>query len=99
MRGKNIPNVAPVGRDVALEPVVVEVPLILMDNGTDFLWYPEAMDKSTADRIVAMSPSNMLAYRVTVPLILPAAQHIEAATTMPELLTCKPIRVKLHAPE
>ncbi len=99
MQGTLIPNVDPVGRDVAATPVVVNVPLILLDNGTDFLWYPEAMDASTADRIVAMSPSNMIAYRVTVPLILPAAQHIESATAMPELLICKPIRVQMRAPE
>src|SRR5690554_2140872 len=100
MHGKLIPNSDPVGTDTVLTPVVVNVPLILLDNGTDFLWYPEAMDASAADRIMAMSMAGgtVAAYRVTVPIVLPAAQEIESATAAPERLVCEPVRIQMRAP-
>lgn len=99
MQGELIPNVEPVGNDTVLTPITVEVPLILFDNGLDLIWYPEAMDKAAADRMSAytMAGCQVAAYRVTVPIVLPAAQEIARVTRELHRLICEPLRVQMRA--
>lgn len=97
---KIISNVDPIGHDYCFTPVVVDVPLVIVDyEDLDCLWYPDVMDKSTADRMAysIMRSLNAEAFRVDVKIVLPSATDIRAVTADLDRLSSEPVRVKLLA--
>ncbi|MEM8669356.1 MAG: hypothetical protein AAGG48_17665 [Planctomycetota bacterium] len=97
---RSIPNEAPVGNDYCLTPVMVKIPLIIVDyDGADCLWYPEVMDRSAADRMSfgMMRGSVAEAFRLEASVILPAASDVRAITADLDRLTSKPVRLELIA--
>ena len=93
-----IPNTDPVGNDLCLSPIAVNVPMVIVDNGCECFWYHDTMDRSSADRMTfAMRHSlGAEAFRVDIKMIVPAASDIRAATAELDELACDPLRVILR---
>ncbi len=94
-----IRNVDPVGSDCCLTPVMLTVPVVIVDYpGSDCLWYSEVMDVSAADRMVyaMMRSLDAEAYRVDVKIVLPSASDVRSATADLDQLSSEPARVRLR---
>ena len=93
-----IPNLDQVDNDLSLSPVELVASVVIIDNGTDWFWYPGIMDPATADRFAfALSNGKVQAFRLDIPLILPSANVLQAETDSLESLTSNPIRTQLLA--
>ena len=97
-----VENIYPVGNDLVLTPIQVEVSVVLICQGTDFYWHGDAMDELAAERMVTAinCGGNAFAARVAIPLVLPAAD--EVGTYLEEIFKapdCQPIRVRLEIPK
>ena len=93
-----VPNVAPPGNDLCLDPVAIQVPVVLVDNGSDCFWYPHPLDEAGVKR-VAFTLGNSCQHEVipmNVELILPSAYDICAVTHRLDSLRCQPVRATLE---
>ncbi len=91
-----IPNFGPPGNDTCRDPQLVSVPVVIYNNGNMNFWYPEALDYSSANRLVwSLIESGDYARRIDLPMILPPPDWILEETDNLDLLRCEPFRLKL----
>ena len=89
-----IPNAEPVGSDCCLTPLLVTVPMLIIDNGCECQWYTEVMDSSSADRTAfsMMQSMGAEAFRIDIKLILPSASDVRSVTADLDQLVSHPVR-------
>ena len=93
-----IPNLDQVGNDYSLSPVEVKASVVIIDNGTDCLWYPGATDPPTAERIAftIRQSSNVDAFSLAMKLILPSATELRSFTSELDQLSTDPLRALIR---
>ena len=96
---RSIPNVDQTGNDLSLSPVEVTASVVIVDNGTDCLWYPSVMDPVTADRFAFSLTRNTStdAFKVDIKIILPSASELRSEVAELEQLLSDPVRANLFA--
>ena len=96
---KKIPNIESRANDLCLDSIAVVLPLVIYDNGVDCLWFPDALDNGSADRLVLgmTAGGKVEAVRVDLLVILPSASVVRAATAQLHMLSCEPMRLQLLA--
>ena len=96
---RSIPNLDQVDNDLSLSPIEVVASVVIIDNGTDWFWYPSIMDPLTADRFAfaITQGTNIEAFRLDIPLILPSAVDLQSEIETVDQLTSDPIRTILRA--
>ena len=94
-----IPNLDQVGNDLSLSPLEVIASIVIIDNGTDWFWYPNIMDPLTADRFAfAITQGTKIeAFRLDIPLILPSANDLQSEIETLDQLMSDPLRTILRA--
>ncbi len=93
----SVTNTDAVGTDRVCTPIVLNVPLVLIEDCSDQLWWTEeAMDYSAASQLRSTALiSGILARIITLQLILPAADEVNAVSSDLDEITAEPVRVKL----
>ena len=96
----SVTNTDPVGTDRVCTPIVLNVPLVLIEDCSDQLWWTEeAMDYSAASQFQSTALiSGILARIITIQLILPAADEVNATSCDLDEIAAEPVRVKLKTP-
>ena len=94
-----IPNLDQVGNDLSLSPIEVTASVVIVDNGSDCLWYPGAMNPTTTD-LFAFSltrGTSTDAFKVDIKIILPSVSELRSKVSALDQLLSDPLRAKLFA--
>lgn len=94
-----VPNVGPVGSDLCLDPIAINIPLMLIDNGLDCFWYPHLLDQERAKQVEFLlgNSSENEVISLSVDLILPSAYTLCSVTRRLHSLSCDPVRATIVA--
>ena len=93
------PDLDQVGTDLSLSPLEVTASVVIVDNGTDWFWYPGVMDPLTADRFTfaITQGTKVEAFRLDVRLILPSAMELQSEVASIDQLVSEPVLTILQA--
>ena len=96
----SVTNTDAVSTDRVCTPIALNVPLVLIEDCEDQLWWTEeVMDYSAASQLRSTALiSGILARIITIQLILPAADEVNAVSSDLDEITAEPLRVKLKTP-
>ena len=95
-----VTNTDRVGTDRVCKPIALNVPLVLIEDCSDQLWWTEeVMDYSAASQFRSTALiSGILARIITIQLILPAADEVNATSCDLDEIIAEPVRVTLKTP-
>ena len=96
----SVANTDAVGSDRVCKPIALNVPLVLIEDCSDQLWWTEeVMDYSAALQFRSTALiSGILARIITIQLILPSADEINAVSSDLDKIAAEPVRVELKTP-